>query len=100
MFQCYYSQIIHLLNSCCVHEEHGDQVVSDGSGYLLILPPCALENGNDVPVTWNGKTVVVSPTMDTAISLADIQVRCQPLLFRYPSALQAAMVWITVAHRK
>ncbi|XP_022781351.1 mitogen-activated protein kinase kinase kinase 4-like [Stylophora pistillata] len=67
-------QIIHLLNSCCVHEEYGDQVVSDVSGYLLILPPCAPENGNDVPVTWNGKKVVVSPTMDTAISLADIQV--------------------------
>ncbi|XP_078375482.1 mitogen-activated protein kinase kinase kinase 4-like isoform X2 [Oculina patagonica] len=67
-------QIIHLLNSCCVQEEFGDQVVCDSSGYLLIMPSCDTESGNETPVTWNGKKVVVNPTMDTAISLADIQV--------------------------
>lgn len=68
------SEIIHLLNSCCVQEEFGDQVVSDNSGYLLIMPSCDAESGNEMPVSWNGKKVVVNPTMDTAIGLADIQV--------------------------
>ena len=74
LFPCHDSQIIHLLNSCCVQEELGDQVVSDSAGYLLILPSCDAESGNETPVTWSGKKVVVNPTMDTAISLADIQV--------------------------
>ena len=69
-----HSQIIHLLNSCCVQEEFGDQVVSDSSGYLLIMPSCDAESGNETPVPWNGKKVMVNPTMDTAIGLADIQV--------------------------
>lgn len=74
LFPYYHSQIIHLLNSCCVQEEFGDQVVSDSSGYLLIMLSCDAESGNETPVSWNGKKVVVNPTMDTAISLADIQV--------------------------
>ena len=75
LFPCYCSQIIHLLNSCCVQEEFGDQVVSGSSGYLLIMPSCDAESGNETPVSWNGKKVVVNPTMDTAIGLADIQVK-------------------------
>lgn len=71
---CYCSQIIHLLNSCCVQEEFGDQVVSEGLGYLLIMPSCDVESGSETPVSWTGKKVAVNPTMDTAIGLADIQV--------------------------
>jgi len=62
------------LNSCCVQEEFGEQVVSHGSGYLLIMPSCDAESDNETPVLWNGKKVVVNPTMDAAIGLADIQV--------------------------
>jgi len=62
------------LNSCCVQEEFGDQVVSDCSGYLLIMPSCDADSGNETPVSWNSKKVVVNPTMDAAIGLADIQV--------------------------
>ncbi|XP_068698407.1 mitogen-activated protein kinase kinase kinase 4-like isoform X1 [Montipora foliosa] len=67
-------QIIHLLNSCCVQEELGDQVVSDGLGYLLIMSSHDVVSGSETPVSWTGKTVTVNPTMDTAIGLADIQV--------------------------
>lgn len=38
------------------------------------MPSCDAESGNETPVSWNGKKVVVNPTMDTAIGLADIQV--------------------------
>jgi len=62
------------LNSCCVQEELGNQAVHDSSGYLLIMPSCDAESGSETPVSWNGKKVVVNPTMDTAIGLADIQV--------------------------
>lgn len=74
LFFFYCSQIIHLLNSCCVQEELGNQVVSEGLGYLLIMPSCDVESDTDTPARWTGKKVTVNPTMDTAIGLADIQV--------------------------
>lgn len=38
------------------------------------MPSCDADSGNETPVSWNGKKVVVNPTMDAAIGLADIQV--------------------------
>lgn len=48
--------------------------MSEGGGYLLIMPSCDVESGSETPVTWTGQKVNVNPTMDTAIGLADIQV--------------------------
>ena len=52
----------------------GNQVVSEGLGYLLIMPSCDVDSDTETPVTWTGKKATVNPTMDTAIGLADIQV--------------------------
>ena len=68
-------QIIKLLNVTCGFEDPAEAGILQTDGYIVLLNL----NINDSDTTeekaeWNDKTVNVSPTVDTAIALANIQV--------------------------
>ncbi|XP_020895625.1 mitogen-activated protein kinase kinase kinase 4 [Exaiptasia diaphana] len=60
------SQIVDLLNACCGLKKGKKDLVD---GYLIVMPSAKVET----PM-WTGKKIDITLTVDTRISLADVQV--------------------------
>ena len=59
---------------CCGQEESDSQTSSTREGYLVVMPSVDSSDSDTETPTWTGETLTVNPTVDIAISLADIQV--------------------------
>ena len=69
-------QILKLLNVTCGFEDPAEADSSQNDGYIFLLNLC--DNETEVEsekVTWDGEIVHVSPTVDTSIALANLQVQ-------------------------
>ena len=70
-------QILKLLNVTCGFEDPAEAGNSQNDGYIILLHLNEDESdGEDEKIEWNDEIVHVSPTVDTAIALANLQVFC------------------------
>ena len=70
-----YRHILQLLNVTCGFEDPADACVSSNEGYIILLNTSSIsvDDSEEAPV-WQGQSVSVTPTVDTTIALASIQV--------------------------
>ena len=73
MISGFFRQIVKLLNVTCGFEDPAEAGSFPTDGYMILLNLSESE-ADEGKTEWNDKVVHVSPTVDTAIALVNIQV--------------------------